>query len=109
MKVTYTRTFDATIHRSVDYLLAHTEFNEEEAIARLTAVTQSFEKRMSEQPLSCQRCRETEKLGVLSFREYHKDDYRVIYMTTADEVIALLFLHQKQNIQKALVDHCLNL
>ena len=109
MKVVYTKTFDKSIHRVVDFLLTHTESSEEEAVNRVTGATQSFEKRVSDQPLSCQRCKEAEKLSVLNFREYHKEDYRVIYMTTENEVIALLFLHQRQNIQKSLIDHCLTI
>ena len=109
MNVIFTKTFDRTLHRAVDFLLVNSGFTEEEAIERVTKTIQSFEDRMTDQPLSCQLCRETEKLGVMTFREYHRDDYRVIYMTTNSEVMALLFLHQRQSIQKALVDHCLSI
>ena len=109
MSVVYTDTFNKTLHKVVSFLSACPDVSEDRAIGHAIEIIQFFEERMAEQPLSCQICKEAERLGVFGFHEYHKNDNRIIYSLKGDQVIALLFLHQRQSIQKALIDHCLAL
>lgn len=107
MKVEYTHTFNKTLHRAVDFLTSCMDVGEEKVVGYTIEVIESFEERMADQPLSCQTCKQAEELGVFGFHEYHNHDYRIIYSIAENRVMALLFLHQRQSIEKALTDHCL--
>ena len=107
MKVIYPDTFEATLSQAVDFLTRREARSPAEILALLENITQDFEQRMDDQPLSCQYCQEAQWLGRSDYREYHQDGYRVVYQVQDHAVYALLFLHQKQSLQKALVDHCL--
>ena len=109
MKVIYTKTFNQTLHRVIEFLHIQQNLTDEQILQQLEELTLSFERRMQQHAFSCQPCRETELLGVVGFREYHSKGFRLIYSVRNDAVIGMLFLHQKQSIAKALTDHCMHL
>ena len=107
--IEYTDTFSTAFDRAADFLLRNTDWSVDQVIDQLEETTLCFEEIASMYPESCQLCPETELLGMPGFREFHKNDYRIIYVFNEMEstIFAMLFLHQKQSVQKALTDHCL--
>lgn len=64
---------------------------------------------LSKHPLSCPISQQASLLGVLQYREYIKDGYRVLYEYFPDEnlVAVALVISQRQSLQQALIDYCL--
>ena len=104
------RDFMMAFNRAADFLLGQTGWNVDKVLEHLEDVTCSFENKASLYPESCQTCPETELLGMPGFREFHKGGYRIVYLYNDREnkVFAMLFLHQRQSVQKELIDHCLH-
>ncbi|MCO7557794.1 type II toxin-antitoxin system RelE/ParE family toxin [Metapseudomonas otitidis] len=70
---------------------------------------QSIMDRLSEHPLSCPVSPQASQLGVLHYREYNTDGYRVLYEYFPEEhlVTVALVLSQQQSVEQMLTDYCL--
>ena len=107
--IQYTETFEQATNNIVIYLSPHsTELN---VIHRLDKLIEKFESRVSTSPQSCPVSGQLLEIGVTRFREFNSDGFRILYRiieTDKKQIIECSYiLTQKQDIQKALTDHCL--
>lgn len=99
-EVFYTQTYEITLHQTISFLSYHSDLNS--AIDTALKAQGKFEKRMSNQPDSCQKCMELNELGVTDCYEYHVGNFRIIYFfdVSLNQVSAISITQQKQSLRK---------
>lgn len=107
--IRYTETFDQATNNIVIYLAPHsTELN---VIRRLEKLIKKFELKVSISPQSCPVSSQLLEIGVASYREFNSDGFRILYRIIEEDKKQIVecgyILNQKQDVQKALIDHCL--
>lgn len=95
-----------SLEDQIHHLADHT--NQQNALARITGLIEAVESQPSA-PLAFPVSRQASELGVLHYREFNHDGFRVFYEIKAAEqaVVVLLVLRQKQSVEKALIRYCL--
>ena len=91
-KVVYTKAFITTFENLVT----------DKTLAKIEETIQTFEDRMSLFANSSAIVPELAELGINNYRQFLKNDYRIIYKSTDKKVEAMLLLHQRQCITSAL-------
>ena len=105
--------YSDTFTRLTDLLIAHLaqHMDENTAIDKVLLTIDHFEKRIASNPLSCHVSPHLAEFGVLAFREFIDQDYRILYRvietTSQRSVYADAILSQKQDIAKVINDYSL--
>ena len=96
-----------SLEDQVHHLADHS--NQRNALARITGLIDAIESQLPAAPLAFPISRQASELGVLHYREFNHDGFRVFYEIKAAEqaVVVLLVLRQKQSVEKALIRYCL--
>ncbi|MFT0179182.1 MULTISPECIES: type II toxin-antitoxin system RelE/ParE family toxin [Pseudomonas] len=96
-----------SLEDQVHHLTDHS--NQQNALARITGLIDAIESQLPAAPLAFPVSRQASELGVLHYREFNHDGFRVFYeiKTTEQAVVVLLVLRQKQSVEKALIRYCL--
>ncbi|MDC7828780.1 MULTISPECIES: type II toxin-antitoxin system RelE/ParE family toxin [Pseudomonas] len=96
-----------SLEDQVHHLTDHS--NQQNALARITGLIDAVESQLPAVPLAFPVSRQASELGVLHYREFNHDGFRVFYeiKTTEQAVVVLLVLRQKQSVEKALIRYCL--
>lgn len=91
------------IHHLADHI------DQQNALAKITVLIAAIEIQLPTAPLAFPISRQASELGVLHYREFNHEGFRVFYEIKAAEeaVVVLLVLRQKQSVEKALIRHCL--
>ena len=73
------------------------------------SLVKSIIERLSAHPLSCPPSSQAAELGVLQYREYVKDGFRVFYEYFPEEdlVVVGLVISDRQSLERLLVKYCL--
>nr|WP_199452925.1 type II toxin-antitoxin system RelE/ParE family toxin [Vibrio owensii] len=105
-KVLYTQTFENTAIQSINYLSNWSARND--VIDRLIAVQQRFEHNVLNNPSTYPPCYELTTIGVYDIRQFSFDGFKLLYrIGDKNTIYALVILSDKQNLQNALIDHCI--
>ncbi|MDQ7913997.1 type II toxin-antitoxin system RelE/ParE family toxin [Pseudomonas sp. 102515] len=96
-----------SLEDQVHHLADHS--NQRNALARITGLIDAIESQLPAAPPAFPISRQASELGVLHYREFNHDGFRVFYeIKTAERaVVVLLVLRQKQSVEKALIRYCL--
>ncbi len=96
-----------SLEDQIHHLADHT--GQQNALAKITTLIAAIETQLPTAPLAFPISRQASELGVLHYREFNHEGFRVFYEIKAAEeaVVVLLVLRQKQSVEKALVRHCL--
>lgn len=109
IEIQYTETFYNIIDNLINHLAPYS--NELSVINRIESFIEKFEDRTHSEPLSCQVSMQLLEVGIINFREYNFDKFRLLYRVIETNesfiVIGDAFILQKQDIQKLLIDYCL--
>lgn len=100
-----------SIDSQIHHLAGHvpTEQTEEAAYARIKPLVDGVLDTLSDYPLSYPVAPELLELGITRFRRMLVDSYRVFYAVdeNASTVTLVLFIHQRQSVQRALQDYAI--
>jgi len=96
-----------SLEDQVHHLADHS--NQQNALAKIAGLIDAIESQLPAAPLAFPVSRQASELGVLHYREFNHDGFRVFYeiKTTERAVVVLLVLRQKQSVEKALIRYCL--
>ncbi|MDR6676728.1 type II toxin-antitoxin system RelE/ParE family toxin [Pseudomonas oryzihabitans] len=96
-----------SLEDQIHHLADHT--GQRNALIKITTLIEAIEAQLPTAPLAFPISRQASELGVLHYREFNHDGFRVFYEIKATEeaVVVLLVLRQKQSVEKALIRHCL--
>ena len=96
-----------SLEDQVHHLTDHS--NQQNALAKIAGLIDAIESQLPAAPLAFPVSRQASELGVLHYREFNHDGFRVFYeiKTTEQAVVVLLVLRQKQSVEKALIRYCL--
>lgn len=103
----FTECATLSLEDQIHHLADHT--SQQKALARVIGLIEAVESQLPAAPLAFPVSRQASELGVLHYREFNHDGFRVFYEIKATEqaVVALLVLRQKQSVEKALIRYCL--
>lgn len=96
-----------SLEDQIHHLSDHT--GQQSALTKITSLIEAIETQLPTAPLAFPISRQASELGVLHYREFNHEGFRVFYEIKAAEeaVVVLLVLRQKQSVEKALIRHCL--
>jgi hypothetical protein len=86
------------------------EFSSEtEVITRIENLLERFESILSVDPFAVARSPSLVELGVVDFREFHLDSFRLIFRINENNhsIIVDVISQQKQNLEQLLIQYCL--
>lgn len=105
IEVVYTQTFE----RLLDYLISYlSDFSDEvSVIERVEEVIERFESIISVDPFAVSVSTSLLELGITDFREFHANNFRILYRIKDERVVVDLIAQQKQDLEQLLVHYCL--
>ncbi|KGJ90465.1 type II toxin-antitoxin system RelE/ParE family toxin [Thalassotalea sp. ND16A] len=109
VRIQYTKTFENLLNDLINHLGKHS--NEEQVILRLESFIERFESLVSFTPKAAPISPYLLELGVILFREFTADNFRLLYRIIEEKgsrmIIADVIISQKQDIPKVLINYCL--
>lgn len=106
-KIKFTASFDKTLAEVTHHLCKYT--TKSQALRKIKSVISHFSGNVKQSPYMYSVCRQTLTLGVSKYREYNKDNLRLIY--SVDDKLQLvtvyLIVGQKQDLVTLLQDYVL--
>jgi hypothetical protein len=106
-KIKFTASFDKTLAEVTHHLCKHVD--KLQALRKIKSVVGHFATHVKQSPYMYSVCRQTLTLGVSKYREYNKDNLRLIY--SVDEkrqlITVYLIVGQKQDLVTLLQDYVL--
>ncbi|MBT9528833.1 MAG: type II toxin-antitoxin system RelE/ParE family toxin [Pseudomonas sp.] len=104
--------FTSTAEHSINELQRNLARRRGDSAARevVSSLIRATLDRLSDHPLSCPICLQASSLGVLNYREFNKDGYRIIYEYFPSEnlVVVGLVMSQQQSVEQMLISYCLH-
>ncbi len=105
IEVVYTQTFEQLLDYLISYL---SDFSDEvSVIERVEEVIERFESIISVDPFAVSVSPSLLELGVTEIREFHVNNFRVLYRIKGERVVVDLIAQQKQDLEQLLVYYCL--
>lgn len=105
LDIVYTETFEKLLDHLINYLA---DFSDEASVIdRIELFIERFELMISVDPLAASVSPSLLELGVTQFREFHAEQFRIIYRVKADRVVVDLIAQQHQDLENLLIQYCL--
>lgn len=109
VRIEYTETFYNLLNDLIDHLSPYS--SEEQVIIRIEDFIDRFENLVSFNSAASPVSQPLLELGVVTFREFTADNFRLLYRIKEEEnslrIIGDVIISQKQNIQQLLINYCL--
>jgi hypothetical protein len=109
VRIEYTETFNNLLNDLIDHFSPYS--SEEQVIIRVENFIERFESLVSFTSTATPISQSLLELGVLTFREFTADDFRLLYRIKEEEnnlrIIGDVIISQKQDIQQILINYCL--
>lgn len=108
-QIRYTRLAEHSFEDQAHHLVEQRQYDQRSALTVISAIIDDIESKLRLMPDAYPISPETSELGVTRYRRMLSGSFRVFYELhhQSREVVIMLVLHARQDVEKALVRYCL--